>query len=150
MSANPLSVQRDLADAYLRYIDTAYWLRDARLMSERRDVLVRNGSLYSESFLEPVLPYDATVDLLETTRAAGLHDNTAEAVGHALFGTFTPPDQPIRLRDHQAESVMHHFRSGVADGRNVVVTSGTGSGKTERLLLPVLLRMIEESRAWSP
>ncbi len=111
---------------------------------------MRNGSLYSESFLEPVLPYDATVDLLETTRAAGLHDNTAEAVGRALFGTFTPPDQPIRLRDHQAESVMHHFRSGVADGRNVVVTSGTGSGKTEAPLLPVLLRIVEESRAWSP
>ena len=42
-----------------------------------------------------------------------------------------------------------HFRRGDETGRNVVVTSGTGSGKTESFLLPMLLRLVEEARTWS-
>ena len=133
MTTTPLTLQRDLADAYLRYVDTAFWLRDRRLMEERRERLLDGGSLYSECFLEPVLPYDADVDLLETTRAAGISDETAEAVGRALFGSFVAEGEPLKLRQHQAEAVRHHFRPGAADKRNVVVTSGTGSGKTEKL-----------------
>ena len=54
------------------------------------------------------------------------------------------------LRAHQAEAVLRSFRPGAADGRNVIVTSGTGSGKTESFLLPVLLRLVEESASWTP
>ena len=40
----------------------------------------------------------------------------------------------------------HSFRADLAEGRNVVVTSGTGSGKTESFLLPVLARLVAESQ----
>ena len=53
------------------------------------------------------------------------------------------------LRAHQAEAVLRSFQPGAADGRNVIVTSGTGSGKTESFLLPVLLRLVEESASWA-
>lgn len=150
MPTTPLSLREDLAAAYLRYIDTAYWLRDERLMRERRRVLQDGGDLVGPSLLEPVLPYPTTDDLLETTRSAGISDETASAVGDGLFGTFVRPGERIHLRRHQAESVRHHFLPGDQPGRNVVVTSGTGSGKTESFLLPVLLRIVEEARRWSP
>ena len=54
------------------------------------------------------------------------------------------------LRAHQAEAVLRSFQPGEADGRNVIVTSGTGSGKTESFLLPVLLRLVGESASWAP
>ncbi|WP_300646133.1 DEAD/DEAH box helicase [Nocardioides sp.] len=148
MTTTPLSLRDDLAAAYLRYIDTQYWLRHTGLADERRGLLRADGNLRSEALLEPVLPYDASVDLLHTAGAAGLSPETAEIVGRALFGDFTPPDQPVRLRAHQAEAVTSHFRSGTDPGRNVVVTSGTGSGKTESFLLPMLLRLVEEAKAW--
>ncbi len=44
---------------------------------------------------------------------------------------------------HQAEALEAHRR-----GRNVVVTSGTGSGKTESFLMPILAGLVEESRTW--
>ena len=149
MKTTPLSLRDDLTTAYLRYIDTAYWLRDPRLLAERRRLLEQEGSLASECLLEPVLPYPATEDLLRTTRAVGVSDAASRIVGDALFGGFTAEGDPIRLRVHQAESVTHHFLPGDAPGRNVIVTSGTGSGKTESFLLPLLLRLTEEALAWS-
>ncbi len=144
----PLTLRADLREAYLKYFDTAFWLRDPSLLAERRRLLESPGALLSECLLEPVLPYDASVPLLDVTQAVGVSDETAEVVGRALFGSFTPTGEPIRLRSHQADAVKQHFLAGAAPGRNVVVTSGTGSGKTESFLLPVLLRLVEEARAW--
>lgn len=150
MPANPLSVHDDLRDAYLRYFDTAFWLRDERLMAERRQLLRESSLLFTDPLLEPVLPYDATVPLAEVCEQVGISREIAEVVGRALFGAFTRPGSPVLLRDHQAEAVRRTFQPGTADGRNVIVTSGTGSGKTESFLLPVLLRLVEESASWAP
>src|SRR3954451_4657901 len=105
MTVTPLSLRRDLANAYLRYIDTAYWLRDERLMTERRSILEAGGSLYSECLLEPVLPYSATEDLLATATAAGISRETALIIGSALFGDFVAQGEPLLLREHQAAAV---------------------------------------------
>jgi len=56
----------------------------------------------------------------------------------------------VRLRQHQADALSHSLQKGPAAGRNVVVTSGTGSGKTESFLLPVLARLVEESLRYEP
>jgi len=146
---NPLSIHDDLRDAYLRYFDTAFWLRDQRLMDERRQLLEDSGLLFTDPLLEPVLPYDATVPLAEVCEQAGISPRTGEIVGRALFGAFTEPGSPVLLRAHQAEAVLRSFQRGAADGRNIIVTSGTGSGKTESFLLPVLLRLVEESASWA-
>lgn len=145
----PVALNAALTDAYLRYIDTAYWLSDARLMAERRRLLLDNGLLSTPPYLEPVLTYDATEDLLDVSRSVGIPDHVAEAVGKVLFGDYTPAGQPIKLRPHQADAVRATFKPGTADGRNPVVTSGTGSGKTEAFLLPVLLRLAHEAATWA-
>ena len=59
----PQSLNDALVETYLRYIDTAYWLRDKRLMVERRQRLLESGMLATEPFLEPVLTYPATEEL---------------------------------------------------------------------------------------
>lgn len=147
MTASPYRVHDAISQAYLRYFDTAFWLRDERLMSERRELLEKPGRLFADPLLEPVIPYDASVPLLDVTREVGISDETAEIVGRALFGAFTPPGQPIRLREHQADAIRCSLGNSV-ERRHVVVTSGTGSGKTESFLLPLLLRLVEESLAW--
>lgn len=145
---NPVDLNAALIETYLRYINTAYWLRDKRLMDERRRLLEESGFLATPPFLEPVLGYEATVDLLATCTRAGIHSETATLVGEVLFGDFTTAGQPLRLREHQAEAVSATFRDGQAPKRNVIITSGTGSGKTESFLLPILLRLVDEARNW--
>lgn len=144
----PTELSGALREAYLRYVDTAYWLRDPRLMAERTALLDSSDSmLFSELLLEPVLPYDATVSLSAVAASVLADPGPAEQVGRALFGRFGPEGAPIMLRDHQAAALRHHF-APQDQPHNVVITSGTGSGKTESFLLPILTRLVAESQRW--
>jgi DEAD/DEAH box helicase domain-containing protein len=148
-TTNPQRVYAEIKDTYLRYIDTAYWLRSEELMTERRRMLADSDLLFTDVLLEPVRPYDAKVELSSVIDELGIDPEVGERVGAALLGAFTEEGAPVRLRVHQAEALRQSLRAGSSDGRNVVVTSGTGSGKTESFLLPVLTRLVAESLHWS-
>ena len=89
MARTPTAVYRSIKEAYLRYVDTAFWLRDPALMNERRGLLERGDALFTDVLLEPVVPYDAMVELAPLAARLGLRPETAALVGHALFGVFT-------------------------------------------------------------
>src|SRR5215831_11284989 len=101
----PVTVYHDVRNAYLKYVDTAYWLRDPVLMKERRRLLKDGDALFTDVLLEPVVPYDSTLPLGEVAAEAGLSQATASIVGDALFGGFARGGQPILLRDHQADAL---------------------------------------------
>lgn len=144
----PVGVYSQIRDAYLRYIDTAYWLRHPSLMKERRSLLEAGELLFTDVLLEPVLPYDPQVDLLDLFTELGLTGTSHDLVGGALFGEFAKPGEPYRVMGHQADALRDVMKPGTADRRNPVITSGTGSGKTEAFLLPILAMLCEESAAW--
>ncbi len=148
-NTNPALVYAEIKDAYLRYIDTAFWLRSDELMRERRERLADSDLLFTDVLLEPVLPYEATDVLAEVVEQIGLDPRVTRLVGEALFGDYTTPGEPYRLRSHQAQALRQSLQPGASPKRNVVVTSGTGSGKTESFLLPVLARLVAESLTWA-
>jgi len=148
ISPSPLRVYDRIRDAYLRYIDTAYWLRDAGLMDDRRAILARDDFIFTDILLEPVLPYDSVERLSDVIAEIGLTADVSALVGHAVLGGFTSVPGDFRLRSHQARALRDAFKAGDRPARNPVVTSGTGSGKTESFLLPVLARLCRESRSW--
>lgn len=143
----PDVVYNELQEAYLRYFDTAFWLRDDALMEERRALLTRPGAVFTDVQLEPVLPYPSEERLDDVAAGAGCEPAVARTVGNALFGDFFDGG-PVYLRQHQAEALRAAMREGAATGRNPVVTSGTGSGKTEAFLLPLLMRLATEAATW--
>ncbi|MGO1317623.1 MAG: DEAD/DEAH box helicase, partial [Cellulomonadaceae bacterium] len=145
-SPNPLSVGRSINETVLRYIDTAFYLRDAGLRRERRRLLSQDFRLLPEPLLEPVLPYDGTQDALAVCQDVGLTALEAAWLVHGLFGT--APESDVRLRQHQADAMA--VALSVTQPTNPVITSGTGSGKTEAFLLPVLARLLMEARSWAP
>lgn len=145
-STNPLRLAADLRDAYLRYFDTAFWLDDESLMRERRSLLEASGALVGSVLLEPLLPYPNVVDYLDVTRGCGIDDTVARAVAEAVFPGVD--GDHLMLRSHQAAAILRGIPIGAAPGRNVVVTSGTGSGKTESFLIPLLLRLVTERETW--
>jgi DEAD/DEAH box helicase domain-containing protein len=142
----PHRVSREIQQAMLSYVDTTFWLADPDVVAERRRLLGAPGVLFQEPLLEPVLPYPGSVPALEVCREVGLSDAEGELLLRSVFGDLGGPD--MLLRQHQAEALrLSVARQG--DGRHPVITSGTGSGKTESFLLPVLARLLRESASWS-
>ncbi|MCP2320913.1 DEAD/DEAH box helicase domain-containing protein [Nocardia amikacinitolerans] len=142
----PPTLARGLRDAYLRYFDTAFWLNDESIMAERRMLLERPGALVGKVMIEPVVPHPNTTLLSDVAARSGIPSSIAARVAASLFPGSDP--HTLFLREHQAQSILHHFLPGTSPGRNVVVTSGTGSGKTESFLLPLLLRLAREASTW--
>ncbi len=134
----PAEVLDYIQEAYHKYYDSAFWLRDGALMEERRALLEQGGLTAQEILLEAVLAYPSKVSVEEACKEAKLPEGVAEHLGRLVFG------KNFALREHQARSLVTSLAPNDAAKRNVVVTSGTGSGKTESFLLPVIARLLAE------
>ncbi|WP_214105065.1 DEAD/DEAH box helicase [Acrocarpospora catenulata] len=128
-----------LREAYLRYYDTAFRLRDQRLAAERRALLDTPGGMYAEPYVETRPEYRLSGrTLAESIARAGA---PAELAKFAECGLLDPSRQ---LYTHQERALI----SALVPAKNVVVTAGTGSGKTEAFLLPIVADLLKESRSW--
>jgi ATP-dependent helicase YprA (DUF1998 family) len=136
---NPFKVFDEIRRAYVRYLDSPFRLRYDVLLDERRRLLDTDRQLYRDPLFEPLPPYE-TSDLTLPQACARLGAPT-EMADFAACGLFPPRRL---LHRHQLEA-WETSRSG----RAVVVTSGTGSGKTECFLIPIFSALVEESaRGW--
>ncbi len=133
----PQEILGYITEAYQRYYDTAFWLRDKYLIEERKKLLETTKSVSQEILIEPVFPYPAEVDTVKLCKEIGLSEWTSNNLARIVFG------KNFKLRKHQAESLKHSLAKNNEKKKNVVVTSGTGSGKTETFLLPILARLLE-------
>ncbi|PRY29289.1 DEAD/DEAH box helicase [Pseudosporangium ferrugineum] len=132
------NLQTYLEETFLRYYRTAYELRDAHVEEERRRLLSQRGSIFIDPYVElmPAYPSSAS-SVTDIFASLGLAE-AAELVHAGLLPHAAP-------WSHQEQAL----RASMA-GDDVIVGTGTGSGKTEAFLLPVLARLVAESRTWRP
>lgn len=143
---NPIALFAQLRETYLRYLDSPFDLRYEPLVAERRAILDRDGRLYREPLIEPAPPYassgrtfpQAADEILTGFWPASTIGDLASFVAQGLF--------PVgrELYSHQFEAL----RASTRAHEDVIVTSGTGSGKTECFLLPLAAALVEESVRW--
>ena len=138
--ANPIKVFNRIREELFRYYGTPFRLGDHHVESERLAMLDREGMTWREPWVEPVLEYRLTGQAVHgALYEAGAPDELAD---FALQGLLDPSFTDIFT--HQRDAV----RSAIS-GRNVVVTAGTGSGKTEAFLLPLVASLLSESQGWT-
>jgi Lhr-like helicase len=138
-STSPGVLQQELAAVYRSYYETEFDLRDPALRRRRADLLSATGGLAQEPLLE-LLPDYVPSDLTVPDLSARVE--LPELAPLLQAGLLSGIEHPYR---HQVEALDAYL-----SGKNVVVTSGTGSGKTEAFLLPVLAQLVQESRTWGP
>src|ERR1044071_6273925 len=136
---DPFHLFDEIRNPYLRYLDGPFRLRYEALAAERRALLDRDRELYRHPLFEPIPPYELSHDTAESAEhRLGLPAGCGEFLTRGLF----PSGR--RLRRHQYDAW-----EASRMGRSVIVTTGTGSGKTECYLLPVFSYLLEESaRTW--
>ena len=143
MIAQPKFVYQRLREAYLRYYDTAFWVRNRSIRAERRRLLEAEGAVFQEPLLEPTLPFRLGASIAEVCDAVGLSRAIAETLKRMFFPDRQPDDASFALYEHQARAF--EISAGGASVTNPVVTAGTGSGKTEAFLLPIFARLLREA-----
>lgn len=135
----PISMFEALRDEFTRYYDTPFRLRSANLMTERRNLIDQEGATWRQPWIEIMREYATTGDGLKSAvESAGGSPDLVEFIRCGLF-------QFDDLFIHQRDSL-----ASILGNKNVVVSAGTGSGKTESFLLPVISALVEESRRWAP
>ena len=141
--AQPKSIYQRLREAYLRYYDTAFWVRNPSIRAERRRLLEAEGAIFREPLLEPTLPFRPGASLAEVCNRIGLSPGIADTLERMFFPDMQPNDASFRLYEHQARAF--ELSAGGGTVINPVVTAGTGSGKTEAFLLPIFARLLREA-----
>ena len=132
MPIHPLDTTRDVRDAYLRYLKTIKPFQDDVLRAEFARAIEAPNMLVKGPLIEISQPYrpEASIKALVVQ-------------GHlsSLFERLCSDALPYGrdLYAHQVNAIM----KAVA-GRNLVVSTGTGSGKTETFLIPVLNHLLQE------
>jgi len=128
---------------------------DALKTSQRIDAAYRN---YLRSTFEPARTdigqeFEAAIDAAELTKGpfieasapfqsgATVRQLVEEGLLSALWKRFPPEIFPIDRPLHLHQEVA--IRKALA-GRNLIVSTGTGSGKTETFLIPILNGLFEE------
>ncbi|KQR76945.1 helicase [Burkholderia sp. Leaf177] len=156
---DPIGGFARIKNFFISYVETNFRISDADAADHRRTLLETVNVLATEPYLEPVLRYESHEEKLEEM-AARADGPLAPLSGEgrcafaelALSGLFEGEDQdgPIRRRSNYApyRHQVEMLARGLQSGRPGIVTSGTGSGKTESFMLPVLAALANEAVNW--
>lgn len=132
---NPIKLSNQLQDTLLSYLTTTFDVnrdgKESRLATFIRDSFNRPRALFAGPYLELTVPYQTATSLQELTNTGVL---TPKLMQMACFQQGRPLPVNAPLYSHQAKAL----RKLCAEERNIVVSSGTGSGKTECFLIPIL------------
>lgn len=129
-SLDALAVGQRIEETYKRYLKTLLSPRDPEL-ARAFDSEVDGCQLLTKGpLLELTPPY---------ARGASLNQLVDNGLLHPGIRQINfPADQPLYV--HQETAIRK-----VVSGRNLVVSTGTGSGKTESFLLPILNSLVTEA-----
>jgi len=128
------SLARELHMQLQRYIAAQYPIRHATVVAERHALLETAGVISQEPFIESMPGY---------TRGKQYHELALPQETRIVLEELAQKDTviPAQLYRHQAEAL----ETFLGQDRDLIVVTGTGSGKTETFLLPILVRFLEEA-----
>jgi ATP-dependent helicase YprA (DUF1998 family) len=119
------------------YIEATYHVGHPALVAQRRQLLQQPEVIAQKPYFESTPRYQPgrRFEELDISQAARDLLELLASGGPGTAGLHNPP------YTHQAAALEYV----VAGGKNLAVTTGTGSGKTETFLLPLLAKLTEEA-----
>jgi len=132
MALNPIVFTEKVVRSFLRYQLTAYPFADARLHEQMRRLLsldeTRRSPLLKGPYVSLSRPFRQGAAIEALVAEGLLHPHLRERI----------PAEISHLYGHQEAAIR-----AIRQGRTTLVSTGTGSGKTECFLYPVVSRCLE-------
>ncbi len=132
MALNPVAYIEKVARSFLRYQLAAYPFSDPDLLAQMRGLLsldhARASPLLRGPYVSLSRPFRAGAPVQQLVNEGLIHPHLAERI----------PSRITRFYSHQEKAIR-----AIAAGRTTLISTGTGSGKTECFLYPVLTQALE-------
>ena len=131
---------KQLHNALSDYIEATYHISARSLIAQRKVLLDKPAVVHQIPYLESTPRYQ------EGENFTSIKDLPEAALEAYLSVSKPEGDLPRLIYDppytHQADAI----RGCLIDGKNLVIMTGTGSGKTEAFLLPILGKFAREAK----
>lgn len=119
----------------LDYIVTAYFGKNDDLREMCIEEIKRKGVLWQEPYIEANLAYKTMENGIENSNLPEDIKDILKEMRNENLGVFTSPYA------HQIESIEAFY-----SGKDILVSTGTGSGKTECFMWPMVTKLMQEAK----
>jgi ATP-dependent helicase YprA (DUF1998 family)/SOS-response transcriptional repressor LexA len=132
MAINPIVYTEKVVRSFLRYQLTAYPFADVRLHSQMRRLLsldeTRQSPLMKGPYISLSRPFRQGASVDDLVREKVFHPHMRQRI----------PAEITHVYGHQEEAIR-----SIHSGRTTLVSTGTGSGKTECFLFPIVSKCLK-------
>lgn len=135
MAIHPLETTKAIRTTYINYLKTIKPFQDEDLGAEFARAIEEQDVLVKGPLLQIALPYKKDFSIRQLVDEGVLSSRFKDLCSDEL-----PFERP--LYSHQVKAIRKAVK-----GRNIVVSTGTGSGKTESFLIPILDYLLREQDA---
>lgn len=141
MQFTPSQAADHLKESIASYLESQYRIAHPLVFAERSALLRERGVIAQDPFIEatPAFATARKLRKLEQEYPAFIPAGLSRLVEHGV------PVDRFPLYTHQEEALLASF----SDAPNLLVATGTGSGKTEAFVLPILARILREATGWA-
>lgn len=134
MTQGAYTVHKEIKQELENYIKTQYFGKTPVLFNALKEELSKEGVLYREPYIESTPAYSHVQDIATANIDSWCKD-FLHTLAEANLGVFHQPYV------HQIEALEHAVK-----GENIFVSTGTGSGKTECFMWPLITKLLREAR----
>ena len=146
LATDPVGAWDELQEYLKKYVTSAFGTNSETFEVDRKALLDTSGVFFQDPYLELLPEYTLEESLLnlDADDLPGLTSEARDAFCKLASVALVPGE--FKLFKHQQDML----REGL-NGKHSVVVTGTGSGKTESFLLPVLAGIVREAKSkhWS-
>lgn len=133
MSMNPITTTDNIRDEYTKYLKSMFLFKDNILREEAdKSIDINKAELVKGPFLESTTKYKSGSTLREIVKRGDLHSG---------FEKLIPYIGEYQLYLHQEQAIQ----KSVVEDKNMIVATGTGSGKTKCFLIPILNYLVKQN-----
>jgi len=124
MSLNPITTYKNIQSTYKKYLKTLFYSRD-EYINKKLDKLIEETDFTKGPFLELSKKFEDGKSIQEYIDSNILHKDIKKILKHKELNN---------LRYHQQEVI----EKSIIKNKNIIISTGTGSGKTLSFLIPVI------------